>query len=591
MNSATDGQGRTNKEISSLEPGETATFSEVAKIAPDAEPYSRSNLKIELLLSSPGTDTPTSVIERNTQRTIQEQEHQVQISTRYTYSEESEFLLVTNSQTSSDVLAAWTHFIQDELAMSLDTWNISLYGGLQFADDDDTVLSSYMGKTVIMLANSFDYFGKGNRTVMDLCDPVMAATEVLLDTKLEILVSPSLNTHTINEWMRSLIFPIQYVAENPEDAIQPTMLQSEKDIIESVANQYLSGNQEFTIYKIPVKTSRILNAENQLRRKAKQTLRYLLEYLPQERFCITPTSQDASPSQAGYLVISRGLPHFTQAVVRRQAGPSAIGMAKGGLGLRDTYACISSLSFCKRVGILCNSLRRRQDLQLKNEPISQDYSGRIIEAVKLSITHELYREVHRFLLHSAWPDHLLPKKSDTDFLRRHFRRFYDFLSHESVAQNVSPPQEITQILTILLSITRPQSFKQLAHQILVPMCHRRTRLWEFMIKSIEAVFLTRYSQAAVEEHLQLLKSAGKSRMPKKTKNIILSSIGTFTGQSRHEVEFGTGAGNVSSDWFQSEIFSEIELERQRERYRLYLDRLDIDVKHSQTQLMETIVGS
>lgn len=589
MSSTVDGQERTTKEIDSLGPGETATFSEIAKIAPDAEPYSKSSLQIELLLSSPEINSLIPEAERGAQNTIQEQEHEVQISTRYTYSEDSQFLLVTNSQTSSDILAAWTQFIEEELAMSLDTWNISLYGGLQFADDDDTVLSSYMGKTVIMLANSFDYFGKGNRTVMDLCDPAMAAAEVLQDTRLEFLVSPSLSTDVINEWMHSLVFPIQYLT----DEIEPTILESKRDIIESVANQYLSGNQEFASYRIPVKASSILGAKSQLRRKAKRTLRYLLEHLPQERFCIKPTSQDSPSGQAGYLVISRGLPHATRAVVRRQAGPSTISIVKDGLGLRDSYACVSSLPFCKRVEIICDSSQRKQLGQpLEKESTPQLFSQRVFESAKLSVTYELYREAHRFLIHTSWPDNLIPKTPDLElqFLRRHFPRLHDFLHHDSVPQSVTPPPEITQILTVLLSVTWPQSFKQLAHQIIVPMCHRRTRLRGFFIESVGIVFLKHYSKSAVDEQLDLLKNVNRPSMPKKTKDMILSKIGAFTGQSGHEVEFGTGNGNVGSDGFQSEICSQVEWERRGERYRTFLDRLDTDVEHSRTKLAEMIVG-
>ena len=98
---------------------------------------------------------------------MQELEVPMQITDRHIARSDSTFLLVTNSAADPLHTDQLQRFVVDDLSTNVDIWNINLYGGLQERDEasGDTrhVLTSYFGKTVVMLANQFEFFEKASK--------------------------------------------------------------------------------------------------------------------------------------------------------------------------------------------------------------------------------------------------------------------------------------------------------------------------------------------------------------------------------------------------------------------------------------------
>lgn len=59
----------------------------------------------------------------------------LQISDLYQYNPASEILMVVNGQTAPHRMIALQNFIEQELGMAMDCWDVDLNGGLQCADD------------------------------------------------------------------------------------------------------------------------------------------------------------------------------------------------------------------------------------------------------------------------------------------------------------------------------------------------------------------------------------------------------------------------------------------------------------------------
>lgn len=77
---------------------------------------------------------------------------------------------------------------------------MSLYGGLEQNDPElnemENMLASYAGKMFVSLANSFDFFGRGAKTILGLCEPHIFAELIAWGTNCLFLNTKSFSEHT-----------------------------------------------------------------------------------------------------------------------------------------------------------------------------------------------------------------------------------------------------------------------------------------------------------------------------------------------------------------------------------------------------------
>lgn len=150
------------------------------RIASDAKSYQHVAIQVDLYISVPLHEITNLDNPEVEMQLIQQNNLVVQVSAHHTFNNESNFVLVTNFEISRDRVQAIQRFINDELNMQMDEWNVSLYGGLQLRsetveDPPNYVLGLYRGKTIIFLGNQFEYFDSGTRNACEICDPRILA--------------------------------------------------------------------------------------------------------------------------------------------------------------------------------------------------------------------------------------------------------------------------------------------------------------------------------------------------------------------------------------------------------------------------------
>ena len=501
---------------------------------------------------SPQTATPatsTGII-ANTLPVIQAVQLEVQISPPYTFNPNASFLLVTNSDTDADVVRTWRSFIQADLRLELDIWNLSLYGSMESKDEEggfSSVLASYAGKSVIILCNNFDYFSRGQRTATDFCEPLKITEEVLQDTRIDLILRRDHNLQHTKQWINNVVLPI-CATDDKFGNVVPTAVRCVADIVESVCNQFHSesGEQAIHAYTIGLEITGG-RRDRKLKRQAKKTLQFLARHLPQERFYIKPILRGGDASLIVFRGLSRGA-HISAHVVN----------IMGTLAHVDRFGCISALSIEKRLEIL-----------------SADLDNRVLSTARLSIMYELLRETNRFLESSSWPDKVVPKDADPAFLKLHFKSLYELLSYCEQLQTL--PAHAIEALQTVLSATHSQSLLQLSSRVLVPVKHRRTRLRAYLLKCIHTILPCPTNE---------LRDRKKGiALTHKTKKDLLSQIGELTGRSGYEIESVTVA---SGDNFVSGICHEIEWKAKLEKYESFVERLKVDVEHSSEILEDRV---
>jgi len=494
------------KEVTMINPGQSIIVYEEAEIDENCEPYSAGSMATYLHLSpppNPQTTTPatsTGII-ANALPVIQAVQLEVQISPPYIHNPNASFLLVTNSDTDADVVRTWRSFIEVDLRLELDIWNLSLYGSMEPEDDEDgfsTVLASYAGKSVIILCNNFEYFSRGQRTATDFCEPLKITEEILQDTRIDLILRRDHDLQGTKQWINNVVLPICATDEKFGNVV-PTTVRCVADVVESVSNQFHSGSGEQAIHAYIIELAIAGGRrDRKLERRAKKTLQFLARHLPQERFYIKPILRNSDASLVVFRGLSRGA-HISARVVN----------IMGTLTPVDRFGCINALSIEKRLEIL-----------------SADPDKRTLNAARLSIIYELLRETNRFLETSSWPDKVVPKGADTAFLKLHFKSLHELLSYYEPLRTL--PTHAIEALQTVLSATHSQSFLQLSSRVLMPAKHRRTRLRAYLLKCIHIIL-----PCLTSELRERVKGIASTR---NTKKDVLEQIGELTGKSGYEIE-------------------------------------------------------
>ena len=172
-------------------------------------PYHDGNLKLELLLSEPGSvealfsQIGTEHGEYRNLRSVVSYAITLQIAGTYAYNPKSSFLLVVNSQTANTVIHQIIRFIEHELRLWLDIFNLSVGGSLENSATGKSVLEDYQGKGIIIFPNMFPYFGRGHISAFDLLDPCVVSRIARAGTNF-LLAGPKQNLDPASTWASML---------------------------------------------------------------------------------------------------------------------------------------------------------------------------------------------------------------------------------------------------------------------------------------------------------------------------------------------------------------------------------------------------
>lgn len=330
--------------LDTLDPGTAVTIRQTFKVSDQAEPYSTGSMTLELVLSEPGNNEGRySPLESAhfPMRSVMHYPLDMQISAKYTYNQAADYLLVVNADTKREVIHQICGLVAD-LGLQLDIWNMSVYGNFRDPNcttpaNADHVFYNYMGKSIVVLANPFEYFQRGMRTVFDLLDPQVVSYLATGGTQFLFPEAAASNP----TWTNSVLFPTRPFDGTPDQRPGET---TKKGVVAKVKGE---GPENMWI---PSKGKLFKKPQSALNSDAKGVVQLLNKNLPMRRFAVSPTLEGSTKNVAGKIFIRHGLSLSTRIVT-----------AFGRWGIEDarpselnTYLLIAALPFKKRARLFWN---------------------------------------------------------------------------------------------------------------------------------------------------------------------------------------------------------------------------------------------
>ncbi|KAI0108983.1 hypothetical protein GGR51DRAFT_116976 [Nemania sp. FL0031] len=509
------------------------------RVHSNAPSYQHVAVVFKLYLGKPRQRGPDGQYDVNLVHVV---EIRMQVSDHYTIHPEASFLLVTNSETKGDRAQSIRRFVNNSLRMEIDTWNISLYAGLNGRDQDSgamgNILSKYHGKTIIFLGNQFDFFGQGKKTIFDVCDPEVMATAAANDTNLVFLDTPDFKPY------EKLISEISFWPSQPVSSIRVNTNQSHQfhsvpDFITAITQQKKYSDLSYEMYAITLSKKwqvALLGPETIAKRVTKQIRRGF----PSERFLIT--FHTSSPLD---IIVTIGFPHHnSMAALERQTLSEQIAdtSASDGLPPVEAYMIVEAISLYHRVDLLWDPV---------TGSVSNDNAGALCsqfarEALTTSLIQTTYREVELLIHKAPWPDKLLPSnpsKHSFEELKTlfaaHLPALHAILFHpQALEPAVAVNNNVLSVLSYVLAATRPQSKRQIVTRALAPPHNRRRRTAAFLKTGI-TMFLINKGFTKIELSDFFSRISQVHRLSNSTKQntsaAILRMIADLTKQSEHAV--------------------------------------------------------
>ena len=493
-------------------------------LLPEAQTYQKLVITLDLYMNMPNSnpldhETPLAI------QLLQTEELEILISPHFRHNPMADFLLVTNPETTHHQVHAIHHFISEHLNMEMDEWNVGLYGGLSYTPEEgqfapETVLTKYSSKTIIFLGNRFNFFESGSLTIPQLCDTRAFAEACSRGTS--ILFSGSLGDADYERLLKNMIFPLPGPTSVVAETITASTTFSRKvDLTKSISQQMLISPPAFTIYKLPIKPRWYRFGGANQRSEVRKVAKYLRRQLPQERTLVSaarPSSilqkntagqqsgETKKGKDPGSLLVFQGNPYQStilatdrqqldqvpenaaniqgnpQAAVGMQNRPQTVAFR---LNLYESFVCVASLPTVKRI-----------DIAWSNHAASGTqgigYSYFALQAVCLSLSLDISREVQNVLFGAGWPSTLplaREKHELESFLRLHLPILYALLYHPEAENKNALPGIIEGLLPYIEMSCLPQNKRQLLQVALIPLSRRQSQLHKLITKAIDALLV------------------------------------------------------------------------------------------------------
>ena len=239
--SATAQGGEAVDELDFLEPGAAVPIDQDFRVSQHAEDYSYGFMRLELRLSHPNRAVQTRSIGVT-------YGVQLQISGKYTYDPDAQFLLIVNSHTPLFAIHQIRRYIWNMLSIRVDTFNISLYGSLDDPETGKNVCERYIGKSIIVFGNTLPFFDAGDRQPWDLLDPWQVCTYAKAGTSI-LFLSP-MDFKSLDSWSRVVSFPVNGVpmtagkdAKNGSELAKELQKESHTSLFPSHSLHRVSGQK------------------------------------------------------------------------------------------------------------------------------------------------------------------------------------------------------------------------------------------------------------------------------------------------------------------------------------------------------------
>ena len=478
---------------------------------------------------------------------VHEVEIKMQVSDHYTVHPGASFLLVTNSETGGDRAQSIRRFINNSLHMEVDTWNISLYAGLDYRDQYsgawENILSRYHGRSIIFLANYFDFFGQGRKTILDMCNPEVIATAAAGNTNLLFLDTPDFEPH------KKLITEVFYWPDQPVSSTRVNISQSHhfnsiSDFTTSVIQQkqhYNLSHERYTI-TLPRKWYDVVFSRRPAT-LAQKVAKQLRRELPTENFLVT--FHDRSPLD---IIVVAGISHQnSMTALERGPAPAEVvdTSTSDGLPPTEAYKIMEAIALHDKIALLWNTVAASPG----NGNVATLRSQFVINALNTSLIKATNREVELLLHKAPWPDKLLPpdpSKQSPEELRSlfasHLPTLHAILFHPLAPEpTVAINDNVQLVLSYALAATLPQSKRQIAAQVFTPTHNRRRRTRAFLRAGIAILLKSkRFTETQISDFFSEADRVYKSSNPTKrnTSAAVMWMMAGLTKQSEHAVVRG-----------------------------------------------------
>lgn len=375
------------QEIDLLQRDMSSLVSESLHIPKNKPEYSTIDILIELLL------TPASVEQSRKSLDLiilQKYRLSIQVSKTWQYNSSSDFLLLTSKSTTKDTVNSWSQFIQKHSHISVDVWNVSLYGGLEAEATRKSVLDSYVGKTIQALEDDiFSYFDQGQRSILDFIDPLEGSALARKGTRV-VSVQQKLEERNERRWKN--IEHVAHAAALKGLHLTTNELHQFEHTDELLAQLHklrenassLAPNEQ---YFIPFNGSSPHGEGREIAKK-------LTKEFPLDQFIVTDSADGL-----GVRIVhcgTHGQGYRTAQVAQTSNGVGRIEEFSG-LNPAEACLCVADLPLKVRLDILLTSQKARGTLR---------YSEFIQNAALSSVKAELYDQVQAMGKRPRWRDGL-----------------------------------------------------------------------------------------------------------------------------------------------------------------------------------------
>jgi hypothetical protein len=527
-----------------------AAMTQILCVAPNARPYRNIKVNLAMYISAPGSN-PAADWDIARMQLIQSHDIEMQVAPGHVFKERSDVLVVTNAETQRDQFEAIQDFIKDELSLTMDIWNVNLYGGLFQADegkDDErvNVLSLYHGKTIIFLGNKFNFYGLESTSVLDFCDKESLFEACAAGTS-------CLYVGAISEQgkFKNLLFPISQRTSDILPSLAVTSwFEDASQLIRSFREQKSTTDR---LYQLGVKKPWYRTRSSSISHAAKGLKNALQDRLPQERFWICPV-ESAEPSRPGFvgtLLVHCGLPQTSYIAatesklfddMRRQSSlrlpgtlgrtPTRTGRRRTTLDAYDQYSIVRALSIDHRIDTLWCA-----GTQLESNTVRQD----LLDLIGLSTQEELVREIRSFLSRCIWPNSINLKAKVVQSLSTHLPGISTLLEHPAAKSPEQAPPRIFDLLYFALAACKPQKKRHAAKQMFLPFGHRGSQLHYVLAARFEQMLTRKGTKPealdAFRKQADSLHSSFSSAK-RNTSEVLAEDMSKVTGKSTHFLTTG-----------------------------------------------------
>ena len=504
-----------------------------------AMPYSAGHLKLDLLLSEPGSieerfsSLAPDHAEYTELRTVATYDILLQISGVYSYNPESAYLLVINAQTPNNIIHCTIKFVRETLKLPLDVFNISVTGTFIDKITSKNILLDYFGKSIIVFADQFNYFGRGKRTALSFIDPCLACLLLKAGTSILLAGTEESGVSAAQGWITSVKFPTNpyhCLDETPAEdgSTQFQSLKTLESAMFSTEDQKMSAILPKYTFPAAKPTLACLATDNSaLSSAGKTAANRMTKAFPLRRFAVTTDTSTRNKNSPGSVHLREGLPLYAKLIATK------VPFKADGENLSENnkYLLLSILAFETRastfwnmeggnaeMGIKMKSLPHRTDADTPKPQMSisvteessiskvrptfpnclsptsdllQNYT-----AMASSIEYDLTRELNQYISSSAWPDPIPTAKHATQLplLSQFFATAPTTAPIQQIDASNPAFLRLTSTLAALTVSTLPISLgEKLSQSLTFGLIHRRARLSPHLQSLITTTLANRFA--------------------------------------------------------------------------------------------------